>query len=298
MNAILFYLGLPFLLFLSILPIRVIYLLSDLLYPLVYYVIGYRRKVAMENLRNAFPEKTVEERQEIARKFYRHFTDVILEIVKMRTIPPASLSGRMRYSNPELLQEYYDQGKGVIAMTAHFNNWEWACGVSEWGPHHSVVVYKPLNNRHFDRYMKKTRERHGVEIITMRETLRRVVKDQQEGNLVAYGLISDQSPVWEETQYWTRFLNQDTAVYTGAEKLALRTGMPVVYYSIRKIRRGRYIIDMIPLSEDLSGKQEHEITDRFFQTLESKIRENPEYWLWTHRRWKLTARKLAEIDNS
>jgi len=146
--------------------------------------------------------------------------------------------------------------------------------------------------------MKKARERHGVELINTRETLRRVLKDHREGNLVGYGFISDQSPVWEETQFWTKFLNQLTPVFTGAEKLAVRTGLPVVYYSMRKLRRGHYIIDLIPLSLDPAGTRKNEITERFYQTMEGIIRENPEYWLWTHRRWKLTPRKLSEMERS
>ena len=183
-------------------------------------------------------------------------------------------------------------------MSAHYNNWEWTSGCAEWGPHHPIVIYKPLNNKYFDRFMKKTRERHGVEMVPMRDTLRRVIKDQQEGNLVLYGLISDQSPIWDETQYWTTFLNQHTAMITGAEKLAVRTGLPAVYFSMRKIKRGRYIIDLIPLSEEHTNIGKNEITEKFVRVMEEKIRENPEYWLWTHRRWKHTPRKLAEMENS
>lgn len=294
MSAIFFHLSLPFLYFFSILPFPALYLLSDLLFPLIYYVVAYRKKVVLENLRNAFPEKTEEEIRRIARKFYRHFTDTIFEILKMRTISRAGLRKRIRYSNPELLEDLYRQGKGLIGMLAHYNNWEWTVAISESGPQHAIAIYKPLNNRYFDRFMKRSREKHGVEMITMRETLRRVMKDHREGDRVGYGLISDQSPVWEEIQYWTPFLNQLTPFYTGAEKLALRTGLPVIYYSMRKIKRGRYIIDLIPLSLDHSGRKENEITELFIRTMEGIIRETPEYWLWTHRRWKLTPKKLAE----
>ncbi len=298
MAALSFYLFAPFLFLLSILPFRILFMLSDMLFPVVYYLIGYRKKIVMENLRNSFPEKTEKEIHAIAKKFYKHFIDVIFEILKMRTISPRALRQRISYSNPELLQKYFDQNKGVISLSAHFNNWEWTCGCSKWGPHQSVVIYKPLHNRHFDRFMKKTRERHGLEMIPMRETFRRVVLDQREGNLTLYGLIYDQSPIYEETQHWLNFLNQHTAVLTGAEKLAVKTGLPAVYYSMRKIKRGRYIIDLIPVSEDHSGKQKYEITEAFYRIMEEKIRENPEYWLWTHRRWKLTTRKLAEMKKS
>jgi len=298
MTAFFFYLSLPLILLVSILPFRVLFILSDLLYPVIYYLVGYRKKVVMENLRNAFPEKSEKERIIIARKFYRHFTDVILETLKMRTVSPRVLRKRIRYSNPEVLQEIYEQGKGVLGMSAHYNNWEWTSACSEWGPHYPIVIYKPLQNKYFDKFMKKTRERHGVEMIPMRDTLRRVIKDKQQGNLVLYGLISDQSPVWEEIQYWTSFLNQQAPVLTGAEKLSVKTGIPVVYFAMRKIKRGRYIIDLIPLSDNPSATVEYEITEKFVRIMEEIIRENPEYWLWTHRRWKHTPRKTAEIENS
>jgi KDO2-lipid IV(A) lauroyltransferase len=296
MSAIAYYLLLPLLLLISLLPFRLLHLLSDLLFPVIYYLVAYRKKVVLSNLRNSFPEKPEEEIHTISRRFYRHFTDVILEVLKMRTISPAALRQRIRYSNPELLREYYNRNLSIIGMTAHFNSWEWISACAGWIPHHSVVTYKPLNNRYFDRFMKKCRERHGVKLITMRETLRQVVRDQQEDNLVHYGLVSDQSPVWEEVQYWTTMLNQLTPMFTGAEKIAVKTRSPVVYYSMRKIERSRYIIDLIPLSEDHEGLSENEITERFVRTLEEKIRENPEFWLWTHRRWKLTPRKQAEME--
>jgi KDO2-lipid IV(A) lauroyltransferase len=297
MSALAFYLSIPFLYLFSILPFPVLYILSDLLFPLVYYVVSYRKQVVLENLRLSFPEKTEQERRAIARKFYKHFTDLIFEILKMRTISPGAMRKRIRYSNPELLQDLYDRGMGLIGMLAHYNNWEWTVAISD-GPHHAMAVYKPLHNPYFDRFMKKARERHGVELITTRETPRRILKDHRKGNLVGFGFISDQSPVWEETQYWTSFMNQLTPVFTGAEKMAVRYGLPVVYYAMRKTGRGRYVIDLIPISLDPVSAGEHEITDKFHRTMEGIIRENPEFWLWTHRRWKLTPRKLAEMGNS
>jgi KDO2-lipid IV(A) lauroyltransferase len=298
MKAIAFYLLAPLIFFISVLPFRVLHLLSDILFPVLYHLVRYRRKVVIENLRNSFPEKMPDEIEEIAKGFYRHFMDLVFEIIKMRTASPERISKRIHYSNPELLQKYFDGGKSVLALSAHLNCWEWTPVCARYTPHFPVVIYKQLHNKYFDRFMKKARERYGIETIPMRETLRRVRQDRKNGHLVLYGLVSDQSPVWEETQHWTGFMNQLTAVYTGPEKLALKTGYPVVFYSMRKIGRGRYIIDLIPVSEDHSGKKEHEITQRFFELLENRIRENPEHYLWTHRRWKLTSRKLAEMKNS
>ncbi len=298
MNAILFHLTAPLLFSLSILPFPVLYGLSDMLYPVLYYVVGYRKRVVMENLRNAFPEKSEQERRAIARKFYRHFTDIMFEVIKMRTISRRGLRNRIQYSNPELLLDYHLRGLGLIGMLAHYNNWEWTVAISDSAPQQAMAVYKPLHNKYFDRFMKKARERHGVELITMRGTLRRVLQDQQEGRLAGYGLISDQSPVWEEIQYWSPFMNQLTPWFMGAEKLALKTGLPVVYYSMRKVGRGRYVIDLVPLCEKPEATGPHEITDLFIRALERSIREHPQYWLWTHRRWKLTPKKLAEREKT
>jgi KDO2-lipid IV(A) lauroyltransferase len=298
MDAIIFYLAVPFLYLLSLLPLRVLYLLSDILYPVTYYLIGYRKKTVLENLRNSFPEKGENEIREVARKFYRHFNDVIMEILKLTTLSTRNLEKRLKFSNPDVLNDCYKQGKSVLVVAAHFNNWEWSLGLSKVSPHQPIVIYKPLNNRYFDRFFRKTRERHGSILIPMRDTIRRILADRQEGKLGLYGFVSDQSTIWEETQYWTTFLNQLTPVHLGVEKMALKTGFPVVYVHVRKIKRGYYEIDTLKLFDDVTGLAEHEITEKHVRTLEAYINEKPEQWLWTHRRWKLTPKKLAQNHNA
>jgi KDO2-lipid IV(A) lauroyltransferase len=294
MDAIIFYLSVPFLYLLSLLPLPVLYGLSDILYPVTYYLIAYRKKIVLENLRNSFPDKKENEIRELARKFYRHFNDVTMEILKLTTLSTKNLERRLKFSNPDVLNDYYRQGKSVLVVAAHFNNWEWSLGLSRVSPHQPIVIYKPLNNKYFDRFFRKTRERHGSILIPMRDTIRRILADRQEGKLALYGFVSDQSTIWEETQYWTTFLNQLTPVHLGIEKMALKTGFPVVYVHIRKIKRGYYEIDTLKLFDDVTGLAEHEITEKHVRTLEAYINEKPEQWLWTHRRWKLTPKKLAE----
>ena len=294
MDAILFYLTVPFLYLMSLIPFRVLYLISDLMYPVTYYLIGYRKKIVFENLRNAFPDKDEFEIRDLARRFYRHFNDIILEILKLTTLSPKALERRLKFSNPEVLKDYYTSGRSVLVVSAHFNNWEWSLGLSKVSPHQPIVIYKPLNNKYFDRFFRRTRERYGSILIPMRDTIRRVLADRQEGKLALYGFVSDQSTIWEETQYWTTFLNQLTPVHLGVEKIALKTGFPVVYVHIRKVRRGFYEIDTVRLFDDVSRVRRHEITEKHVRTLEAYIHEIPEQWLWTHRRWKLTPKKLAE----
>jgi KDO2-lipid IV(A) lauroyltransferase len=280
------------------LPLRVLYGLSDMLYPVTYYLVAYRKKIVLENLRNSFPEKEENEIRELARKFYRHFNDILMEILKLTTLSTRNLEKRLKFSNPDVLNEYYKQGRSVLVVAAHFNNWEWSLGLSKVSPHQPIVIYKPLNNKYFDRFFRKTRERHGSILIPMRDTIRRILTDQREGNLALYGFVGDQSTIWEETQYWTTFLNQLTPIHLGIEKMALKTGFPVVYVHIRKVGRGYYEIDTLRLFEDVTGLAEHEITEKHVRTLEAYIREKPEQWLWTHRRWKLTPKKMAQNNNA
>ena len=294
MAAIGFYIILPFVLLLSVLPLPVLYFLSDLLYPVNYYIIRYRKKTVLENLRNSFPGLDEKQIRSIAGKFYRHFNDILVETLKFLTIPPGKLKKRIRFTNPEVLNGYHKRGRSVIVVTGHFNNWEWCIGACHATPLHPVVIYKPLHNPYVDRLMKKVRKRHGGEYIPMKDTLRKMLSDIRDNRLTFNAFVSDQSTIWEETQYWTGFMNQLTPVHLGPEKMSLKTGHPVVFYHIRKVKRGYYDVDIIPLVDDVGKMKEHEITEKHVRLLESIISETPHQWLWTHRRWKLTARKLAE----
>jgi len=250
----------------------------------------------MRNLRNSFHDKTEDELKTLAKKFYRHFYDIILEMLKLIHITPEKLAKRIKLINPELLEDLYRKKKSVIAVIGHYNNWEWILGIDHSIPHHTLAIYKPLNNKYFNKYITKLRSRFGVELIPMRETLKTMLDYSKNGKLILTGFLADQSPVWEEVQYWTSFLNQQTPVYLGIEKMAKKTGQVVVYFYERKINRGKYEVEVIKLFGNPKGTLPYQITDKHLQILEDIITAQPEYWLWTHRRWKLTQRKLKQME--
>ena len=290
MTIIFYYIAFGFSWLVALIPLSVLYFFSDLLFPLIYYVIRYRKKTTLENLRNSFPEKPEDEIRQIAKKFYHHLNDLLFESVKMIHLTPEKLAERIPMTNPEIIHDLYRRNKSVIAVIGHYNNWEWILGTKPYVPHHSMAIYKPLNNKHFDRFLIKIRSKYGTEIISMRSTLKTILDYKKKDVLTLSAFIADQSPVWEEVQYWTKFLNQDTPVYLGIEKIARKTDQAVVFLHVKKTGRGRYAVEIIKMFDEVSRTVEHEITEKHTRILEHIIREKPEYWLWSHRRWKLTPR--------
>jgi KDO2-lipid IV(A) lauroyltransferase len=295
MSFILFYIVFAFFWLIALLPLKILYLFSDLIFVLSYYLFSYRKRVVMQNLKNAFPDKTETELKTLAKKFYRHFYEIIFETLKLIHISPEKLAQRIKLKNPELLEDLYQKKISVIAVFGHYNNWEWIQGINLNIPHHTLAIYKPLNNKYFNKYVIKLRSKFGVELISMRQTLRSMLEYSKNGKLTLTGFLADQSPVWEEVQYWTIFLNQQTPVYLGIEKMALKTGQAVVYFYERKISRGYYEVEVIKLFDNPNETSPYQITERHLRLLEEIITAQPEYWLWTHRRWKLTPRKLKQL---
>jgi KDO2-lipid IV(A) lauroyltransferase len=298
MSFILSYISIALWWLIALLPLKILYFFSDILFLFTYYFPGYRKKTVMKNLRNAFPEKSEDEIRTISKKFYRHFSDTLIEILKMIHLSPKELADRIKVKNPEVLNDLYSQNKSVIAVVGHFNNWEWILGTKPYVPHYSMAIYKPLNNKYFNRFLIRNRSRYGVELISMRETLRKILYYKQINKVTLCAFITDQSPVWEETQYWANFLNQMTPVYLGIEKMAIKTGQAVVFLHVQKIARGRYEMEVIRLFDSVDNVTPYEITNKHLEVLEKIINEKPECWLWSHRRWKLTPRRLKELESS
>lgn len=295
MQAIFNYIIIGFLWLVSLLPLRVLYIFSDLFCHII-RLIGYRRAVINENLRYSFPDKSAEEIRSIRLKFYSHLCDLFFETIKIQNMSEKEMRRRVKLNNFEYVHQCYDNGKDIIGVTAHYGNWEWFPSMKLHIKATGVNVYRPLKNKHFDKYMLRLRSKWGTVNFDMRSTFKEVIKLKRKNERFFIGLVADQSPGLPEIQYWTQFLNQNTAVLTGPEKMAKLTKSPVVYVNMRKIKRGYYEIDIIPLMEDSASSAEHEITDLYIKHLESVITDKPEFWLWSHKRWKYSKQRVLKTD--
>lgn len=283
---------------LSLIPLRILYGISDILAFLLYYCIRYRRKIVRKNLVNSFPDKTLEEIITIEKKFYRFFGDYIVETVKLASISEKEMKKRMRFENLELLEQAFDEGKSIAFYLGHYCNWEWVSSFPKHVRNDSVVcgqVYHPLRNQAFDKMMLKVRGRFGAVSIPKNDILKVLVKWKaaEQKNIVGY--ISDQIPKMDNIHHWITFLNQETAVFTGAERLAKAMKDRVVYGDVYCEKRGYYVMRFELISEDASEENQFAVTEKYFQMMEATIRRAPQYWLWSHNRWKRT---IQEYDSA
>lgn len=279
-------LGTFFLYLLSLLPFWFLYIIADIVFVVLYYITGYRRKVVQENLRNSFPEKSEKERAVIEKKYFKYMADLMLETIKSVSMSRRSVEKRMYCTNPELIKHYFEQGKSILAAAGHYCNWEMAClSFGFLMTERRMIVYKPQSNEVFTDFFNRTRSRFGATMISMKQTLRKMIEFKHE--LTFTVLASDQTPTAHEAQYFTMFLNQPTAVFLGIEKLTKVVNSVVVFYRIDLVKRGHYKYTFIPLVEEPEKTKPYEITEIHVKYLEELIREKPEYWLWSHRRWKI-----------
>jgi KDO2-lipid IV(A) lauroyltransferase len=276
----------------SRLPFPVLYFLSDVFYVLVYYLIPYRKKVVMQNLTRSFPQKSPAEIKSIAKKFYHHFCDLTLESFKMFNITEADLRKRFVFNDMTLMKTLYEQGKSVVFAGGHYNNWEVFAVACHMGiPHKCLALYKPLSNAWFDKKMQQSRGRFGLHMWPIQQSKEMFEAEKQNTTISIFGM--DQSPSSSKRCHWMRFLNQDTGVSFGAEKFARDYNLPVVYGRINKLSRGHYSLDVQLLTDQPNALQRGEIVEKLMRLLEADINHIPEYWLWTHRRWK--RKKPADV---
>ena len=274
----------------SLLPMWVHYVIADGIYLIVYRLVGYRKKLVRKNLADSFPEKTKEELQAIEKGFYHWFCDYLVETIKMMTISEKNLKRRMVFKGVEGADEVLESGQSIALYLGHYCNWEWVTSMPLWitPKAHCGQIYHVLENAAFDKLFLKLRERWGAESIPMAETLRRVATYRKQGQPIMIGYISDQVPFWNNIHHWLNFLNHDTPVLTGTERLARGAGHAIFYLDMHRVRRGYYEATLKLITRDPKQTKDYELTDAYFRMLEESIRRDPVCYLWTHNRWKRT----------
>lgn len=268
------------------LPFSVLYFISNILYVLVYKIVGYRKKVVRENLELSFPEKDEKSIKAIEKKFYKHLFDIMVETLKCESITEEDLALRMKPESLDIINDLKSKNQSAMIITGHYNNWEWSGRkfiIDSEGM--AIIAYKKVTNPNVDELILESRKRFGGHVVSMMQFIRYVIKRRKETLFPV--LIADQTPHKDKIEYVTNFLNQDTAVYLGGENLAKSLKLPVYFMSVHKIKRGYYSYRLELITEDYNAPK-FEITNKHLSLLENQIKENPAYWLWSHRRWKYT----------
>ena len=281
---------------LSMLPLRVHYVISDGMYLMLYRLLGYRRKVVRVNLRNAFPEKSEEELQRIERGFYHFFCDYRAESVKLMTISRENLRRRMVFKGTDIVDEVIEDGQSCAVFLGHLCNWEWVTSLPLWVTPKAQCgqIYHPIENHIFDRLFLRLRQRLGAVCIPMKDTLREIISYRRKNQPVVIGYIADQKPHWVNIHHWLYFLHHDTPVLTGTERIVKKVNHAVFFLDVRRVRRGYYEATFKLITHEPQKMPDYEITDAYFRLLEDSIRRAPEFWLWSHDRWKRTREEFNE----
>ncbi|WP_418514116.1 lysophospholipid acyltransferase family protein [Corallibacter sp.] len=284
----------PFLWLISILPFRLLYAFSDVIYVLIYHIVGYRKKTVKENLKLAFPDKSEQEIKQITKKFYHHLCDMIFESIKSLTISEKEIKKRFVISNLEAVYKLEKDQKSIVLMCGHYASWEWIFVLQTFISHKGYAIYKRLANKYFDALVKRIRAKYNSYLITTKESIPTLIEAKKRGELTMNGFASDQSPKAEKAFYWRDFMGITVPVHTGAEMLAKRLDMAVVYLGVEKVKRGYYHATLETITDNALAYKDYEITDVFFEMLEKQIYNAPEYYLWTHKRFKHRDKVPAE----
>lgn len=298
MQLLAFVLAYPILWFISILPFRVFYILSDIVCFIVYRVVGYRKKTVRENLAMALPHLSDAERLDIEKKFYSHMCDLFLEMIKTMSMSEAEIKKRFKCTNLEVLKEYEAKGKSVALMCAHYASWEWLIALSKDMNFKSITIYKRIRNKYFDDLVRKIRRNLNTELVEAKESIELMISNKRKGVQAFYGFAGDQSPALHRAKYWTKFMGLEVPVHTGGEMLAKKLDMNMIYVKVNKIKRGYYECTICPLVENPRDYKDFEITNLYMHEVEKQILEAPEYYLWTHKRWKNAGKKPETISKS
>ena len=276
----------PLLIFISYLPFRLLYFISDIFYYFLYYIIRFRRKIVRNNLELSKIALNKKDLIIIEKKFYRHLTDVFFETFKFYSISPDEMKKRFYIENPELFYEFEKKNKSVMFMTSHYGGFEWFLSITYHVPQLPFAVYTPLSNKSLESLIKKFRLRHGSKLISRYEAGAYIKKQLKENKLFLYGMAADQSAQIRSITYWKEFLGIKVPVFTGSERIAKQHNIPVVFGKVVKISRGYYKVVVELISEFPNDYENYKITDIYLEKLEKQIREVPEYYYWTHNRFK------------
>ena len=286
MQFLVFIIAFPFLWIISILPFRLFYWFSDFVYLIVYYIIGYRKKTVRYNLALAFPNLSAKERLVIEKKSYHHLCDMFLEMIKTMSISPEEMNKRFVITNLEVVKEFEKKGKSTILLASHYASWEWLLSLNEKTSFKGIGVYKKITNKYFDKLIRDIRSKYKAELVETKRAIPLMAENQEKGILCMYGLASDQSPKLNRAFHWDKFMGVEVPVHTGAEMLAKRYDLTVLFVKVKKIKRGFYEATFVPITDDARSIPDFEITNIFLREVEKQIFEAPEYYFWTHKRWK------------
>jgi len=286
MQFILFAITYPIIWMLSRLPMRILYMKSDFFYFLIYYVFRYRKQVVLDNLKLAFPEKPEVELLQIRKKFFKHLMDLLVESVKAFSISEKEILKRYTYSNPELVNKYAAEGRSIALMGAHQSNWEWSISLPKVLNIDMYGAYTKLNNTYYEKVVRDSREKFGVIGYKTSEMVRGMQKRFSAKQQGAYILLSDQSPQLHKTYYWRAFFDIKVPIHTGAEMLSKRFDLVVINYVTRRIKRGYYTTEFQLITDTPKEFKDYQITDLYTELTEKNIREQPEFYLWSHKRFK------------
>ncbi|PKP26378.1 MAG: lipid A biosynthesis acyltransferase [Bacteroidetes bacterium HGW-Bacteroidetes-2] len=286
MQFLIYLLVYPILWLISILPFPLLYAFSDVVYILIYHIIGYRKKTVRENLALALPHLSKEERLVIEKKSFHHLCDMFLEMIKTMSISEEEMDKRFQFTNLEVFLSLEKKEKSIALLCAHYASYEWVISMNKKITFEGYAIYKKIANPYFDKLVKDIRSKFNAHLITTKETAKIILKNQNKKILSTYGFAGDQTPKINKAHHWTPFMGVNVPVHTGAELLAKRFDMNVVFLKVKKLKRGYYQATFEVLSENVKSIPDYEISDRFVKRVEQQIAEAPEYYLWTHKRWK------------
>lgn len=286
MNLFVFILVYPFIWILSILPFRILYGISDVLFLVIYHLVGYRKKVVLSNLQLAFPEKSTEELLIIRKKFYKHFVDVFIEMIKTFTASKELIYKHYTFTNIEFLIDLYKDGKSIVLVGPHYANWEWIMSLDSYTNYKGYAAYTKINNPYFNNKILKSRAKFGTSMLPTSNIVSEIISNSKNNIQAAYGLLSDQSPQLNKTHYWNTFFNVKVPIHTGAEMLTKKYDMNMVFIETKKVKRGYYETSFSLIHETTEQNSPYPLTDIFLKKVENHVHKQPEYYLWTHKRFK------------